>query len=119
MTIVDRSSVLSELRKADQAIVLIHFKWSGQSMKSLRVVERLDQILWTNACVYRLDPEEIPEGTEWLVDMSTRYDRDLSGGGFGAVLWLRNGSMVQWERFAAQAGLSELIQKTEDAFTSD
>ena len=103
--------------QAPEAIAFVHFGWSGQSVQSLMVVEDLERLLWTNAAVYRIDPDDHTNAAAWLMGAGEKQGKDLVAGGYGSVLWMKSGEVVDWVPFAAKSGLEELIDRTSKAFS--
>ena len=116
MVLVDSPTNLQDLDRAPQAIAFIHFDWSGQSFQSLKTVQHLESILWANVSVYRLEPDKSADAADWLIRVSGRHQQEFSGGGYGSVLWLKVGTVLDWVRFAAKSGLEQLMERTCRAF---
>ena len=117
MKVVDTPSRLDELRSAPQAIVFIHAPWSGPCVASLRVFRQLEDILWTNARTFRIDPDVFDAGADWLFNTGLGEEHHFKDG-YGAVAWLVSGDVVDWEANAGKAGLENLIRKTEQVFSA-
>ena len=101
------------LLQADRAIVFIFFAWSGQAVQSREVVNQ-----WENdpelcptrigVAVHQLVPEEHSYSHEWVTDGAHE------AGGGGAVVWIRNRSIVGHIPNAARTGVQTLAQLTHD-----
>jgi len=112
MVVIQTSSQLREALDALSCVIFIHFAWSGQSVASLRVFEEWEGSLQDppeGPAFFRFNPDEHPDLCEWLWDEKFK---DLSGRGFGSVIWLRSGKVVDFEYYGAKAGMSSLIERT-------
>src|SRR5260221_5141694 len=52
---VDSASQLQATLDSPQAIVFVHFAWSGQSVQSMRVLEQLERTCESDVEFYRFD----------------------------------------------------------------
>jgi hypothetical protein len=115
MLVINSSAQLQEAFGAPSSLIFVHFTWSGQSFASLRVFEELEVGLRDHPkgpIFYRFNPDEHQELAVWLCDEKFG---DLSGRGFGSVIWLRSGKVVDFEYYGAKAGLTSLLERTRKA----
>jgi len=119
--LIDSPEKLEEFLKSPAAITFIHFDWSGQSFQSLKVFEHLERAARGETDLkvkfFRFDPEDHPSLRDWLAAKAKPGDLELSGGGFGSVVWMKSGKVVDFERFAAKAGPSDLLVRSLKAFS--
>jgi len=112
MLVISSASQLQEALGAPSSVIFIHFTGSGQSFASLRVFEELEASLKGNSegpAFFRFNPDEHLDLCEWLWD--DKY-QDLSGRGYGSVIWLRSGKVVDFEYYGAKAGIPSLLERT-------
>lgn len=121
---INSLETLNQCLGACRAILFIHFDWSGQSMHSLKVFEKLPEALDMKflrivPAFFRVDPDRLEPGDadEALDDFMSQKPSpevaELSGGGFGSVVWLSRGKVVAYEPYAAKVGLEGLILRTQ------
>ena len=112
MISVDSTRHLSECLSSKDAVVFVHFGWSGQSVASLRVCEALELGIASAIPFYRFEPDEQPDVSRWL----SQQKGPLVGGGSGSVVWMSAGRVLGFEPNAARAGLDALIARTRELF---
>jgi uncharacterized protein YbaR (Trm112 family) len=113
MKTITSKNEFETLLQAEKAIVFLFFEWSGQAVQSREVVEQWesDPMLSPTrigVSVHQLIPEEHPYSHEWVEDSA----REAGGG--GAVVWIRNRSIVGHIPNAARTGVQTLAQLTHD-----
>lgn len=113
-TLQSREEFESAIR-AETAILFLDFEWSGQAQLSRSVISEWERTwaLWNRGVqtnLWRGLPDEQPWLAEWLPK------NDLAGGGYGAVVWLRDGQVVGQENAAYAAGVRELARRTNELF---
>jgi hypothetical protein len=99
--------------------VFVGFEWSGQSKVSEQLVEQWEKS-WlseyqTGLFVCRLAPDETPFVNSWVAENAQSSTEGMEGG-FGSLVWLRNGRAIQYVRYAAKAGADRLSSLTKEAF---
>ncbi|HLY75197.1 MAG TPA: hypothetical protein VKU80_13840 [Planctomycetota bacterium] len=122
ISLVDSEASLAELLASREAIVFVQFNWSGQSVASLRVFEEWEKENAASNCniprFFRIDPDMmIPSAGAWFTEESVKYGQDLAAGGYGSVIWLRSGRIVDFVKYAAKEGASLLRGRSMKAFS--
>ncbi len=119
MLVITFASQLQEAFEVPLSVIFIHFDWSGQSFASLRIFEEMEESLkgYTGGpTFYRFNPDESPDVCGlWMVDETFG---DLSGRGYGSVIWLRSGKVVDFEYYGAKAGIASLLERTKRMITN-
>jgi hypothetical protein len=113
---------LSATTAADRAVLFIDVLWSGTAIRSRHVVSALEQEWRSDSSrpavsFYRVDLSDqegpIWDGVrQWLVAESVPADRLIDGGN-GALVWIREGSAVDWVGYAAGEGVAALVERTQ------
>jgi hypothetical protein len=121
ITLVDSESRFDDLVASPEAIVFVHFDWSGQSVHSLRLFEEWEKDWAAKPTAgfpqhFRLNPDASSYTWDWLEQEGGRFRSDLGGGGYGSVLWVKFGRVVDFVRYAAKEGKATLTAKTQQAF---
>ncbi|MBV8879952.1 MAG: hypothetical protein JO332_08320 [Planctomycetaceae bacterium] len=117
---IDSQQKLLECLSADQALVFVYFSWSGQSQASLQMFEKLPDVFLGRPSRmaprdYRVDPDQ--EGGLFLQLFGTDPQHPmLTDCSDGPVLWISQGRIIDYARYAGQLGLEGLLLKTEKAF---
>jgi hypothetical protein len=100
---------------ADRAIVFIGVDWSLQSRLSAAVIEEWERKTraWGFGCPVHIVNPELHSLGDWMKD----HSRQLKGeGGYGSLIWLQSGTIVDYEPYVAGAGLREISRRTRAAF---
>ncbi len=110
-------SEFAAVLEAGHAIVFIGIAWSGQSTLSSSVIREWERTsnAWGIDCpVYNVMPDKLLSVARWMKD----HAPELKGeGGYGSLIWLRSGSIVDFEPYVAGAGLREISRRTRAAFS--
>lgn len=117
---INSSADFKEALHAERAIIFIFFEWSRQSLQSWRVFEswaaefssRAGKI---NCNIYRFAPDNHPNAWKWTANAIGDGDGD-GVQACGAVLWLRQGTIVGRAHSAAEAGHKILTRITDECF---
>ena len=116
---IKTESVFKEMLAQECAIAFIGFEWSGQSKVSERLVESWEKTWLTQNgkvhSIYRISPDESPFTHSWIAENARNQTEGMEGG-FGSVVWLRQGVMARYVRYAAQAGAEKLSAITQEVF---
>jgi hypothetical protein len=115
MVLITSGSRLRSVVSARHAVIFIHFDWSGQSEESLLIFRDLENLEWNaeeRSAFYRIDPEDNHDVWDWISDPRREPHSDLAAGGFGSIVWLRFGEIVDFERYAGDAGVENLTRRT-------
>ncbi|MFO0950185.1 MAG: hypothetical protein U0835_03350 [Isosphaeraceae bacterium] len=107
------------LLTARQAILFVDFDWSAQSKLSASVVvewERTSHLWGLNEPVYRVRPDRVPAAADWI---KCREIRLKGEGGYGSLIWLRFGQIVDYEPYVVGAGLRDISQRTRTVFLQE
>jgi hypothetical protein len=116
---ISNEAEFARLLKASHAIVFIDFAWSGQARLSAAVItewERTSNLWGLNCPLSRVRPEDVPAVASWLAAQAERLTGE---GGYGSLIWLRNGAIVDYEPNVAGAGLRDISQRTRIAFSKE
>src|SRR5258708_38214485 len=116
---INSSGDFDEALHAERAIIFIFFEWSGQAARSLRTFQQFERELaaqpdGVNCKILQLEPDQHPRTWKWLADVAG-HGEDMEHG-YGAVVWLRKGSVVGFVHNAAMAGTKTLTQITHECF---
>ena len=116
MELLSTDSDFEAILSADRAIVFVDFAWSGQSQLSTAVIREWERTshLWDLNCpVHIVRPDDLRSFTEWM----KAHGSQLKGeGGYGSLIWLRSGTIVDFEPYVVGAGLRAISRRTEAAF---
>jgi len=117
---------LHAILKTESLILHIDVNWAVQAVRSRPVVLRLQELIrrdhnLNNVVVHRID---CTEQTGELWDSLSNWfqcqgaDRYLMFGGYGAVVWVRLGIIVDSVHYAADVGVEKLVDRTRNTFTT-
>jgi len=121
MQLLRTEAEFQQMPASKHAIAFVCFEWPGQSKLTERLVEQWERD-WPrqsrHKCVplYRISPDETPFLQGWIAE-NARSDEEGMEGGFGSLLWLRNGKVVRYVRYAAETGPKTLSQLTAEHLT--
>lgn len=101
MLSISTEDEFQKLLSAKRAIVFMSFDWSKQAELSESVVEEWLRTwnIWhpkLEVPIYKIAPDEMPFMWEWLRSMKKE-------GGYGSLVWIKNGSVIDYEPFVAAA----------------
>lgn len=119
---------LDEMRSLPRALVFIFVNWAMQARRSDAACHEFLSTLKSehqskDIPVYRVDLSE-QEGDiwmgfrSWLKDGGQPYD-SLSYGGYGAMLWVRLGTVAAYVPYLAEIECHKLMAMTRGAFELD
>jgi hypothetical protein len=100
---------------AEKAIIFITFDWSGQAKLSEYVVAEWRRT-WNlshrdlHIPFFKLEPDELSFTHEWVRD--TVKER----GGYGALVWIKDGAIADYEPNVTYAGIRDIVRRTETIF---
>jgi hypothetical protein len=105
-SIADFENVL----KLEKTIVFIYFEWSGQARVSKNVVINWESQTKSAIPLFEINPEDSDEFNKWVCD------NKIHGHGYGSLVWLKKGEILDFEKYAAEFGISKLEEKTFEVF---
>src|SRR5262245_10641321 len=125
MKLIGSAADLEEARSLPRALVFIYVNWAIQARRSDAACrDFLAELQRTYPCedvpVYRADLSE-QEGEvwvgihQWLKDDGQPHDW-LSYGGYGAMLWVRSGTVRAYVPYLAEIERHKLVAMTEGVF---
>jgi hypothetical protein len=99
---------------AEKAIIFITYEWSGQAIQSEQVVAKWvsEWRLWHKDLlvpIFKIEPDEYSFMLEWLRENVNEH-------GYGSLVWIKDGAIVDYERFVATAGIEDVARRTETIF---
>ncbi|QEH35572.1 hypothetical protein OJF2_41250 [Aquisphaera giovannonii] len=116
MQLITSEAEFAAILEMDRAIVFLDFAWSGQAGISAAAAEEWERTshLWRLDClVFKVRPDDLPAAAEWM----GRAGKDLAGeGGYGSLVWLSRGTILDYEPYALGAGLRDISRRTRAAF---
>jgi len=115
VTNVRTESEFAKILRADRAIVFIDFAWSGQARLSAAVIKEWERTsnTWGLDCpVYSVRPDEVPPVACWMKTQAAKLDGE---GGYGSLIWLRSGVIVDYEPYVVGAGLRDISRRARAA----
>jgi hypothetical protein len=118
MKTVPDEATFGNILRAETAILFFDFDWSGQARLSRLILQEWERTaaIWNpgeDISIWRVLLDDQPWAVAWL----PKDHDDLAGGGHGALVWLRKGSVTEREPAAYAAGIRELSRKTKAAFS--
>ena len=128
MKLIASAADLDEVRSQPRALVFIDVKWSIQARRSDAACRDFLKILHRESPreeipVYLLDLSE-QEGDvwlstrEWLREEGQPHD-SLCYGGYGAMLWVRSGTVAAYVPYLAEIECDQLTAMTRGVFQLD
>ncbi len=116
MQSVATEAEFAQVFRADHAIIFIDFAWSGQAWLSAAVIgewERTSNVWGVGCPVFKVRPDEQLVVATWM----RAQGKKLGGeGGYGSLVWLRSGIIVDYEPYVVGAGLQDISRRTRFAF---
>ena len=112
MHFVTTESEFARLLQADRAIVFVDSAWSGQARLSAAVINEWEQTcsVWGVDCpVHCVKSDEAPSVASWMKTQGAKLGGE---GGYGSLIWLRSGVIVDYEPYVLGAGLREITRRT-------
>jgi hypothetical protein len=94
------------LFKAEKGIVYIYFEWSGPAHIARKNIAGLAKEKQFSFPIYELNPEDAIFLSEWVREKV----KDLNG--YGSLVWLKNGKIVDKELRADRLNISEIKERT-------
>jgi hypothetical protein len=116
MHLVESESEFARILQADRVILFIDFAWSGQARLSAALIqewERTSHLWGLNCQVFRARPDDVTMVNAW---METHAEKLGGEGGYGSLIWLRSGMIVDYEPSVIAAGLRDISRRTQSAF---
>lgn len=125
MNLFASAADLKEMRSLPRALVLIYVNWSMQAQRSdaacRRFLAELQHAYQSEDIpIYRVDLSD-QEGElrvcirKWLKDDGQPHD-SLSYGGYGAMLWVRRGTVGAYVPYLAEVECDKLMAMTRGVF---
>jgi hypothetical protein len=113
---ITTESEFAEVLQAVRSILFIDFEWSGQARLSAAVINEWERTsnIWVLDCpVFKVRPDELPAVSAWMKAQKARLEGE---GGYGSLIWLRAGAIVDYEPYVVGAGLREISRRTRSVF---
>jgi hypothetical protein len=125
MNLIASATDLEEMRSLSRALVFIYVNWSMQARRSdaacrVFLAELQYEYQSEDIPVYRVDLSD-QEGElwvgirKWLKDEGKPHD-SLSYGGYGAMLWVRRGTVGAYVPYLAEIECDKLMAMTRGVF---
>ena len=119
MRLLSTDSEFAAVLSADRAILFVDSEWSVQSRLSAAVIEEWERNsnLWgLHYTVFRVRPDDRGPVAAWMLD----HAEQLAGeGGYGSLIWIRSGAIIDYEPYVLGAGLREISRRTQAAFQKE
>jgi hypothetical protein len=119
MLLISTDSEFAAILEAGRALIFLDFEWSGQSKLSAAVIQEWERTsnIWGLDCpVFRVRPDDLGPVVEWI----SGHKKQLAGeGGYGSLVWLRAGTIIDYEPYVVAAGLRDISRRTQAAFRKD
>lgn len=96
----------------EKVVVFIFFEWSGQARFSKRIINDWESQSKIEIPVFEINPEDSELLSKWV------SDEVKDGYGYGSVVWLEKGKILNFEKDAGKSGVSEIENKTSAIFGS-
>ncbi len=116
MELIKTEFAFQQILRADRALIFLDFAWSGQARLSAAVInewERTSNIWGVDCPIFCVRPDELPAIHDWI---KTRKDQLRGEGGYGSLIWLRSGVIVDYEPYVVGAGLRDITSRTRSLF---
>jgi len=94
----------------DKAIVFIFFEWSGQAHVSKTALNNWENQSKFEIPLFELNPEDSEVFSKWICDDV----EDVHG--YGSIVWLGNGEILNFEKDAGKSGIFQIETKTAITF---
>ena len=107
---IETETEFKEVLLLKKAMVFIFFEWSGQAHFSKKIV-----VEWENKSkfaipLFELEPDELPDVLKWV------QDEVKERSGYGSLVWLKDGRILDSEMNVGKFGTLELERKTSEIF---
>ncbi len=95
----------------EKAMVFIFFDWSGQAHLSKKVLSEWESKAELQIPLFELDPDDLTSVSKWVLEEVKER------GGYGSLIWLKNGKISGIEMNVGNSEFSELERKTGELFS--
>lgn len=95
----------------DKAMIFIFFEWSGQAHISKTVLNNWENQSKFEIPLFELNPEDSEVFSKWV------FENVADVHGYGSVVWLSNGEILNFEKDAGKCGIFEIETKTAIIYT--